>query len=305
MPHPVIYRRGEMFVRSSIRYCSNAFLCSSVVRACTTAADSVIIDNAVTVEREQMDLNGSSKTIATVIFQRPPINSLNVPFTVEVTRIMKELEDSKEVDAVIFKSLLPVFSAGLDLNELYQTSRDRVELLWQSLQDMWLQIYSSELVTLSLINGHCLAAGTLIAAACDYRIGIEGNYSMGVTAAKVGVVAPPWFLMMLSDLMGKRATEHALQTGQVFSPAEALKVGLIDQVCSSEVAHSTCLQALTPYLAVYQESRKTMKQYLRGNHINDFKQRRDTDKHDSVNYLMRESVQNKLGDYIQQLKKRK
>lgn len=265
-------------------------------RTCTTASSNV------TITREQISLGSS---IATVVLHHKPVNSFNVSFTMELTQALKKIEDSNQVGAVIIKSSIPgVFSAGLDLNELHGTSRDHIEFFWQSVQEMWFQIYSSKLVFLSVINGHCLAAGTIIAAACDYRLGIEGKYSIGVTAAKVGLVAPPWFLQMLTHLMGRRVTEHALQIGLTFSPVEAVKVGLLDQVCSSDadVTDDTCLQILTPYLVVSQESRRTMKEYLRAELIHSFQRTRQSDMNDFVNYVMKSSVQKKLGDYIHQLK---
>lgn len=190
---------------------------------------------------------------------------------------------------------------GLDLHELYDVPRCHLEYFWSSVQELWLQLYSSSLVTLSFINGHCLAAGTIIAAACDHRIACEGDYQIGVTAAKAGLVAPPWFLKMLSHLMGRRTTEYALQVGKTFSPDKAVQIGLVDQVCNKENA-DTCLRALTPYLSVSQESRRTMKQYFRRELVTDFNVMRQKDKDTFVNYIMKESVQKQLAIYIQQLK---
>jgi 3,2-trans-enoyl-CoA isomerase len=233
------------------------------------------------------------------------VNSLNLPFTSLLHHTLKEIEDSGLVDAVIVESRLPnVFSAGLDLHELHGVSRDHLDRFWSSVQDLWLQLYSSRLVTLSYINGHCLAAGTIIAAACDYRIACEGDYQIGVTAAKVGLVAPPWFLKLLSHLMGERRAEHILQIGRTFSPEEAVQVGLVDNICSSGNGADACLQALNPFLSVSQESRQRMKQYFRAELIDSFNVKRFEDKEDFLDFVLKESVQEQLGVYIQQLNKK-
>ena len=256
----------------------------------------------ITVERNGFGSRGGTK-IATVVLHRPPVNSIDVAFALQITRILREMENSNELDAIIIKSSIPgIFSAGLDLNDLHRTSRDHLELVWKSLQDLWLQLYSSKLITLALINGHCLAGGTLLASACDYRLGIEGQYKMGVTAAKIGLVAPPWFLSMLIHIMGRRMAEHALQVAQTYSPDEAVKIGLMDGVCPAEVASESCFHALEPYLSVSQESRMTMKLSFRSRLISDFKKARDKDMHDFVNYIMKESVQVNIGNHMKQLK---
>lgn len=281
------YAMPLFFCKSSIRNC---LLGSTVTRALATFASMSQI---------------SESRIATVSLHRSPVNSFNIPFSMEVTNILSEVEQSGEFDAIIIKSSLPkVFSAGLDLNELYNTPRQHMETFWHAFQNLWYQIYSSKLVTLALVSGHCLAAGTVIAAACDYRLGIEGNYAIGVPAARIGLVAPPWFLETLCNLMGVRKTEQALQIGKTFSPQEALHAGLLDQVCSAQEGSRTSLEVLAQYLSVCQESRGTMKQYLRAELLHKFERSRDQDMHDFVDHVTKVSVQEKLYSYIQEMRKR-
>ena len=241
--------------------------------------------------------------VASVTLNRPPVNSLDVAFTEELTRALKEIEKSGEVDALILKSKNPnIFSSGLDLHDLFAQPRSHLELFWQHVQDLWLQLYSSRLPTIAAINGHCLAGGTILATACDYRVAVEGSYGIGVTAAKIGVIAPPWFLKMLTYVMGQRNTELALQQGRVFTPSEAMSVGLVDRVCPKDTMDEECWKALDPFLTVSAESRATMKLSLRMDLINNFLQSREEDMNNFVNFILKESVQSSLGKYMEQLK---
>ena len=241
--------------------------------------------------------------MATVTLNRPPVNSFNIAFTGELTRALKEIEKSEKVDALILKSKNPnIFSSGLDLHDLFAQPRSHLELFWQCVQDLWLQLYSSRLPTIAAINGHCLAGGTIIATACDYRVAVEGNYSIGVTAAKIGVIAPPWFLKMLTYVMGQRNTELALQQGRVFTPREAIGVGLVDKVCSRDMIDEECWTALEPFLTVSAESRATMKLSLRADLIDNFLRSREEDMNNFVDFILKDSVQNNLGKFMEQLK---
>ena len=243
-------------------------------------------------------------SVASVLLNRPPVNSFNVPLTAEVTNALRDLEDSGKVDAIIIKSSIPsVFSAGLDLNELHGVSEERLKEFWKHFQDLWLQLYSSKLTTVAAISGHCLAAGTVLSSSCDYRIAVEGSYNLGVTAAKIGVIAPPWFLKMLTFLMGQRKTELFLQQGRVFSPKEAQAIGLVDEVCSPEQLSQRCTEALKPFLDVSHEARAEMKLSLRGELIEKFLQNRDGDLEHFVSFILSESVQSKLAEFIKRLNK--
>lgn len=245
----------------------------------------------------------SKYSVATVVLNRPPVNSLDVTFTDELAKTLKEIEKSGQADALVLKSDHPnIFSSGLDLHDLFAQPQSHLELFWRCVQDLWLQLYSSKLPTVAAINGHCLAAGTILAAACDYRIAVEGNYGIGVTAAKIGIIAPPWFLKMLTYIMGQRNTELALQHGRVFTPREAKDIGLVDKVCSKDELDAECWKALEPFLLVSAESRATMKLSLRADLIDAFLRSRDDDMDKFVSFILRDSVQSNLRKFIEQLK---
>lgn len=244
-------------------------------------------------------------SVATVTLDRPPVNSVDVSFARDLAKTLKEIEVSSQVDALILKSNRPtVFSSGLDLNDLFAQPRSHLEIFWRHVQDVWLHLYSSKLPTVAAINGHCLAGGTILAAACDYRLAVGGDYGIGVTAAKIGLVAPPWFLKMLTYVMGQRNTELALQIGCVFTPKEAKAVGLIDQICTKDRLDAECLKALEPFLVVSAESRARMKRTLRADIIDSFLKSRERDTEDFVSFILRDSVQERLGKFIEQLERK-
>ena len=242
-------------------------------------------------------------SVAVISLNRPPVNSFNIAFAEEFSATLQGLEQSGSADAIIVRSSLPtVFSAGLDLNDLYNKPRPHLEEFWRHVQNIWLQLYASRLPTVAAINGHCLAAGTIIAAACDHRVAASGDYKMGVSAAVIGVVAPPWFLTMLTHLIGQRPTEAALQQATLFSPTRAKAIGLVDEVCEPDMLEAHAFDALTPYLSVSAESRSTMKLSLRRDLINSFLASRDQDTVDMVSFLERDSVQRNIGEYMERLK---
>ena len=47
---------------------------------------------------------------------------------------------------------------------------------------------------------------------------------------KKGIDAPSWFKDTMLNTIGHRQTELALQLGKVYTPREALDVGLVDEV---------------------------------------------------------------------------
>lgn len=243
--------------------------------------------------------------VAIINMNRSPVNSLSIPFARELCASLSNVEvNSAGVDAVVIKSSIPgQFSAGLDLNDLYGQPLEHLEQFWTSVQDLWLQLYSSKLATVAYINGHCLAAGIIIVAACDYRFAVEGCYNFGIPAARLGMVAPSWVMKMLAQIIGTRRTEYDLQTGQMFSPKRALEIGLIDELSPAETADENSLEVVKTYLSVSQTSRLIMKQQMREEFIDAFKRKRNEDLKNFVEFVSNDTVQKNIGEYLKKIKR--
>lgn len=245
--------------------------------------------------------------VAVMKLNNPPVNSLSTPLLTEMRNILQEIATSNEADGlVITSSLTNTFSAGLELKELINTDRDRLSSYWTLVQECWYSLYSSQLPTVAALNGHCLAGGTIIAVAMDYRVAVASGseYGIGVTAAKIGLVAPVWFQKNIQEIIGSRQTQLMLLQGKVFTPVEALSVGLVDKICDREELLSTASLSLLPFMETYMQSRTKMKLSLRSKLIREFETCRDKDREDFVEFVMNPVVQDYLSAYIEKLKKR-
>lgn len=52
------------------------------------------------------------------------------------------------------------------------------------------------------------------------------------------------------NTVGHRTTEMALQLGLLYSPAEALKIGLVDQLVPEDQVLTTATETMTKWLAI-------------------------------------------------------
>ena len=130
-------------------------------------------DELVRVTREGLD---DKYTIAHMSFNRPPVNSFDMGLSQEFSAKFHDLTRSGDVHAVVLKSSVSkVFSAGLDFKDLCGVSEAHLREFWKIVREMWYMIYTCRLTTLAAINGHCLAGGTLIAAACDHRMNMHSG----------------------------------------------------------------------------------------------------------------------------------
>nr|XP_042710013.1 enoyl-CoA delta isomerase 1, mitochondrial isoform X2 [Chrysemys picta bellii] len=194
----------------------------------------------------------SSAGVAVMKMENLPVNSLSLDFLTEFLISLEKLENDRGCRGVILTSGAPkIFSAGLDIMEMYGKSTEHYAEFWKAVQEMWLRLYQSNMVTIAAINGSSPAGGCLMAMCCDYRIMAENpKYSIGLNETQLGIVAPFWFKDTMVNTIGNRATERSLELGLLYSPPEAHKIGLVDQLVPEEKIQSTAAAVMSQWLAI-------------------------------------------------------
>ena len=89
---------------------------------------------------------------------KAPVNSLNLEFLTELNIQLEKIEQNKEFTGVILTSnLANIFSAGLDILEMYQIKADRGRQFWNALQEFWIKLYGSSKVYIAAINVNAIS----------------------------------------------------------------------------------------------------------------------------------------------------
>ncbi|XP_030044750.1 enoyl-CoA delta isomerase 1, mitochondrial-like [Microcaecilia unicolor] len=95
--------------------------------------------------------------VAVMKMKRPPVNSLNLELLTEFAISLEKLEIDRGCRGVILTSAIPkIFSAGLDITEMCGKNADHYGEFWRALQEMWLKLYGSNMVTIAAINASIL-----------------------------------------------------------------------------------------------------------------------------------------------------
>ncbi|XP_011888367.1 PREDICTED: enoyl-CoA delta isomerase 1, mitochondrial isoform X1 [Cercocebus atys] len=245
--------------------------------------------------------------VAVMKLKNPPVNTLSLEFLTELVICLEKLENDKSFRGVVLTSDCPgVFSAGLDLKEMCGKSPAHYAEYWKAVQELWLRFYQSNLVLVSAINGACPAGGCLMTLTCDYRVLADNpRYCIGLNETQLGIVAPFWFKDTLVNVIGHRAAERALQLGLLFPPAEALQVGIVDQVVPEEQVQSTALSAIAQWMTIPDHARQLTKAMMRKATASRLITQRDADVQNFVSFISKDSIQKSLQLYFERLKEKK
>ena len=225
-----------------------------------------------------------------------PVNVLTTPFIQSLTAFFKQVQDKTiPADAVIIKSSIPnIFSAGLDLHTLMiqdESDINKFKYYWSAFQSLLLSLYGLDLPVLSLIEGDCLAAGSIIVLCTDYRIMSDEAYKIGIAGTRVGITPPFWVCKLLSQVIGVSQADRAIQLGKLYSPKEALSIQLIDQVVSPQECQAAALSMSERFLSVDSLARKTIKLKFREELIWELETRFESHTDEFIKILTSESTQ--------------
>lgn len=241
---------------------------------------------------------------ATVTLNRPPVNSLNLELLTAISAALDDLLNNKSRGMILTSSSKSVFSAGLDIMEMYKPKQERMKEFWTTLQDVWFKLYGSPFPTVAAINGHSPAGGCLLAMCCEYRIMLP-NFSIGLNETQLGIVAPTWFQATMRNTLSRRDAELALTLGTLFNTEEALKVGMIDEIAANkEEAIAKATGFLDRFKKISPQARSMTKQALRSKDIMELEDNRSQDVDLFCFAVSQPKVQKGLEIYLESLKKK-
>ncbi|RMZ93199.1 enoyl- delta isomerase mitochondrial [Brachionus plicatilis] len=246
------------------------------------------------------------KGYAILKLNKGPVNSLNLEFLTELNIQLEKFEESKEIKGVILTSSIPnIFSAGLDIMEMYQIKQDRGSQFWTALQETWIKLYGSNKIYIAAINGHSPAGGCLLSISCDYRIMSKGPYKIGLNETLLGIKAPFWFRDTMINTIGYRETEKALQLGKLYSSEEALAVNLVDELADSKDLITKAEEQMSKWCAIPTVARELTKSSMRRDTLSKLIAQREADTQSFIEFTQRDSIQKSLRMYLESLKKPK
>jgi 3,2-trans-enoyl-CoA isomerase len=236
-----------------------------------------------------------------------PVNSINLDFAAAFTKAHAEVVARKEIQSLILTSSCnSIFSAGLDIKEMHNPEPVRLREFWTAFQGLYLELYGSRLATIAAIEGHSPAGGCLIAMCCDYRImSNTEKFKIGLNETKLGIAAPFWMGELLVQTVGVREAELALGLGKLYSPSEALKVGLVDEIQNPEDVKAKAQEWAAVWAGIPEMARNKSKDITRRAKINELTDRREEDLEWFADMVMQEGVQQNLTAYLESLKKKK
>ena len=167
--------------------------------------------------------------IATVTLNRPEKrNALNQAVLAGLTRIFDDLEQNREVRAVVIRGEGRAFCSGMDLQEMKARQTETADPE-SGVTQVFQQIERSRHPTIAMINGDAYAGGCELALHCDLRVAAEGA-RFAMPLARIGLIVPFVLGQKLVEIVGPAFMREILLTARPVTTARAFEMGMLHQV---------------------------------------------------------------------------
>ena len=171
--------------------------------------------------------------VSFVSINRPPVNALGNQLLDEIGQAMDVLAGDAKTKVIVFVSAIPnVFIAGVDLKEMaaLTTPEDILNVVRKG-QTVFNKIENSEKPVIAAIHGACVGGGQEMVMACHIRIASDRT-RFAQPEITLGIIPGFGGSQRLPRIVGPSRAAELILTGDLITPQEAFRIGLVNHVVS-------------------------------------------------------------------------
>lgn len=198
--------------------------------------------------------------IATLTLNNGKVNAISPDV---IAAFNNALDRAKEDRAVVIVTGQPgILSGGYDLKVMTSSPQAAMALVTAG-STLARRLLSHPYPIIVACPGHAVAKGAFLLLSADYRIGVEGPFSIGLNEVQIGMTMHHAGIELARDRLGKAAFHRSVINGEMFDPAGAVEAGFLDKVVPAEQLAETALTAARQLKKINMNAHKNTKLKVR------------------------------------------
>ncbi|WP_349956184.1 3-hydroxyacyl-CoA dehydrogenase NAD-binding domain-containing protein [Rhizobium sp. ZPR3] len=177
--------------------------------------------------------------VLVVTIDNAPVNALSADVRAGLMAAFDHAEKDGTVVGIVLTGAGNSFIGGADIKEF---GKPPVE---PHLPDVISRIEAFAKPVVATINGVALGGGLEVALACHRRLAAPAA-KLGLPEVKLGIVPGAGGTQRLPRLIGVAAAIDMIANGRIVSAAEALKLGIVDEIAKSELVTEASTAIASP-----------------------------------------------------------
>lgn len=179
--------------------------------------------------------------VRVLTLERPPANALDERLLADLAAALASAAADDAVRALVLTGAGAFFSAGFDLSA---PRRDEVAArrLRELYRESHLRLFTLAKPTVAMVAGHAIAGGLVLVLACDYRLGLDGDYRVGLNETAIGASYPKVALEIVRLRLTHARASELLLGAALYPASEAIRLGVVEELVPADRLEATVLR---------------------------------------------------------------
>ena len=183
-----------------------------------------------------------------------------------ITAFNQALDRAEQDGAVVIITGQPgILSGGYDLKVMLASPESALTLVAQG-SALARRMLSHPYPIIIACSGHAVAKGAFLLLSADYRIGVEGAFTIGLNEVRIGMTMHHVGITLARDRLRKSAFQRSVINAEMFNPQSAKDAGFLDEVVAPEelmnAAHRMAQQLKTINLKAHAKTKLKVRKNL-------------------------------------------
>lgn len=169
--------------------------------------------------------------IATLTLSNGKVNAISPDVIAAFNAALDQAEADRAI--VIITGQPGILSGGYDLKVMTSGPQNAINLVAAG-STLARRMLSHPYPIIVACPGHAVAKGAFILLSADYRVGVEGPFSIGLNEVLIGMTMHHVGIELARDRLRKNFFNRSVINGEMFNPQQALEAGFLDAVVAPE-----------------------------------------------------------------------
>jgi enoyl-CoA hydratase len=178
--------------------------------------------------------------IATLTLSNGKVNAISPDVIAAFNVALDQAVTDRAV--VIITGTPGILSGGYDLKVMTAGPKEAVALVTAG-STLARRLLSHPFPVIVACPGHAVAKGAFLLLSADYRIGVDGPFSIGLNEVQIGMTMHHAGIELARDRLSNAALHRSVINGEMFNPQSAIAAGFLDAVVSAEELQGAALAA--------------------------------------------------------------
>lgn len=174
--------------------------------------------------------------VATLTLANGKVNAVS-PAVIEAFNAALDLAQAAEA-VVIVTGQPGILSGGYDLKVMASGPQAAIDLVAAG-STLARRMLAHPQPIIVACSGHAVAKGAFLLLSADYRLGVDGLFSIGLNEVKIGMTMHHVGIALARDRLTKPVFQRSVINAEMFTPQSALSAGFLDQVVPADQLMAT------------------------------------------------------------------